>query len=564
MLQKSLHLAASEAFASVKASTEKGSTPKLVMGGLPTVEVKSRMCKPGNKTLNQRMAKSFKRRKSQSGIKVNTNGATGDQTTVKRAKLAADAMRTSSFWMKHNAGDAVECESGQQINDGSVAIQSTGEGALQSARDVMYLTSGSPSESILFSRSTAEKQLGFRPQLIGGQSFSDVGKDLWIDPNMASYYSRVLDRRKHKGEILKPNCPVYNDLLTRRPCKKGRLLCQGSDQTYSSCSANVLVTKGDRGWREHDVKVELQCSGSECLIAVQGDSGKMYTHKVQQSTPTGKTNRHTRAVMWKGGNSWTLEFQDRKQWNLFKNMYEECGHRKARVASAKQIPIPGVREVDDFDGVNLPGIRFHRSPYGYIRQTEGEVECALKSTHIIYNLDSEDEAWLTEVNGKSNNVSSKSFIMEENFERIIDKLEKIAYMRQGVLAAPDEAIEICQDLGSATVVRDVYMYWSKKRLTKGTALVRQFQPPLWEQYKKQLQNWQAMFNELQLRLRNASKEQLLEQCPQPPMFSFCLPPRGLDANTLSKKLQKQRSQRKLSAVFKYSQASSLSDSSGFE
>jgi hypothetical protein len=49
--------------------------------------------------------------------------------------------------------------------------------------------------------------------------------------------------------------------------------------------------------------------------------------------------------------------------------------------------------------------------------------------------------------------------------------------------------------------------------------------------------------QLQQQSLTASKQQLLQQCRRPPLFAFCLRPRGLEARRI---LQKQRSHRKQS------------------
>lgn len=562
-----------------------------VKSGLPLGGVKSKLFKHGKKVLarnNSRNIKDPNRKPSQRqcagqmGIEAEWKFVGDCQTNgmirgSKARELEADvriSVRTP-FTTEYNASSGVKNEGllrlkGLQKSDGYLSPKSTKKDIpyLQGADDDAHIASGPPSNLILDSTmgpvSTCQNGLESKPQINAEQYFGKMEKEPWVDPKMASYYSRLLDRRKRKREV--PRSSDVSYLRARRLSKRGRPPQQswqdmGADQISPNCCANLLITKGDRGWREPDVRVDLQTDANECLIAVQVNGGKIYTHKVQHITPTFKTNRHNRAIMWKGGNTWTLEFCDRKQWHLFKDMYEECAHRNARAASVKQIPIPGVRHIEGIDGVDSLSAPFSRSPFDYICQTEGEVEAALKGNCIMLDLDSEDEAWLAEINGTSLNSQhsiSSAWITEENFERIMDKLEKVAYMRHGEVVPSDEAVEICQDLGSADAVRAIHTYWLQKRLAKGTALVRQFQPPLWEQYQKQVQNWQASFDELQLRLPSVSKEQLLEQCPRPPMFAFCLPPRGPDASNISKKMQKQRSQRSL---FKSSRASSLSESS---
>lgn len=435
---------------------------------------------------------------------------------------------------------------GRQSERGTVSDILIGSPPFYSVNDMVYNASGSSSNSSFESntrwRSTGQAEVGFRPLDMGNRC---VGKYPQAAYGDGLHLHAGWDAKKGVGSRVRP--------------RRSEQETADVEQSDPYCSANVLITKGDRSWRELGARVELRPKGSEWLIAVQL-CGITHSHKVLESTVTSKVNRHTHAMMWKGGDGWTLEFCDRKQWNWFKRMHEECGHRNARAASIKQIPIPNVKRIEESIEGMPPISIWHWSPGGLIRQTQGEVEAALNSAHIVYDTDCEDEVWLAEVNGGANRPEETISI--EVFERIVDKLERVAYLRQGKMVAVDEVAELCQNIASKDAVLAIHAYWSKKRLVKDTALIRYFQSPLWEKYQKQFQSWQTRFNELQMLLPSASKEQLLEQCPRPPMFAFCLPSRKIDASNMSKRMQKQRSQKHLNSAFKYTRTSSF-ETSGF-
>eukprot|EP00250_Pteridium_aquilinum_P014003 c21713_g1_i1 orf=1000-2577(-) len=323
------------------------------------------------------------------------------------------------------------------------------------------------------------------------------------------------------------------------------------------CTANALITKNDRSWREVGIRVVLQSRGSEWVISVQIEGG-ILSHKVLESTITSRVNRYTHAMMWKGGDGWTLEFCDRTQWTCFKGMHEECCHRNARAAFVKQIPIPSVKQIEE-SVKGRPSVCSWLGSTGR-EQWPGEIEAALNCSTRVYDMDCEDESWLAEVNNKAN--SAEETISIEAFERIVDKLERVTYLKQGEMVVTDEVAELCENLASENAVLTVHAYWFKKRLSKDNALIRYFELPLWKKYRKQSDSWKTRMNEFQQMHPNASMEEVLNKCPEPPPFAFCLPSRGLDASNLSKRVQRQRSQKHLNSSFKYMWTSSL-ETSGF-
>ncbi|KAH8959508.1 hypothetical protein BDL97_06G081100 [Sphagnum fallax] len=389
------------------------------------------------------------------------------------------------------------------------------------------------------------------------QSLNLKGKEIWSNCDASSIQGGICISKKRPriGSI----SPVSSDdaggsfsradelYQHRHPMDQSDL--QGAEFANSGCNANVLIVEIDKGWREIGASVELQlCEGQGWMLVVSIGRESVYTHKAEQSIPSGTTNRYTHAMMWKGGKGWSLEFEDRKQWQVFKEMHEECFQRNARAASVRHIPIPGVTHVEDFS-TKGPECQFTRPSAKYIGQVENEVELALANTQVVYDMDSEDEQWLVQVNKQKDSAdctTTEPFVAEETLERLMDKLEKGAFVKQQdsvELVSAEFAGELCQGLASEEVINLVYAYWSGKRDRKGMALVRHFQPAPWEIYQKQMQMWQDQFMQLQQQSLTASKQQLLQQCRRPPLFAFCLRPRGLEARRI---LQKQRSHRKQS------------------
>lgn len=310
------------------------------------------------------------------------------------------------------------------------------------------------------------------------------------------------------------------------------------DSVY--CSANILVVEVERGWRECGARVVLEASDhNEWMLAVKLSGFTKYTHKAQQVLQSGTTNRYTHAMIWRGGKDWSLEFPDRKQWTLFKDLHEECYNRNLRAASVRHIPIPGVRKIEDNDCSS----NFVRPTSRYIRQLESEVEMALATSRVMYDMDSEDEEWLVDLNSMriGDEGCQPSQVSEETFERIMDLLEKAAFTQQRELLNSDEVADFCWDIAPVEVVKAIHAHWQEKRWRKGMALVRHFQPASWERYQQQIKEWESQISELQNSPASNKQPFMLER---PSLFAFCLKPRGLE---IPNKTQKQRPHRKFNA-----------------
>ncbi|KAH9327353.1 hypothetical protein KI387_007531, partial [Taxus chinensis] len=381
---------------------------------------------------------------------------------------------------------------------------------------------------------------------------------LWQDNRIQHAYNSSAEPRKRRSVfsnlIFSENADgvpfKYRGHMRRgRPSRQNReeklkkVADNSSDLKYLdsvSCNANILVVGVDRGWRESGAQVVLEASEhNEWMLSVKLHGFTKYTHKAQQVVQSGSTNRYTHAMLWKGGKDWSLEFLDRKQWFIFKEMHEECYNRNLRAASVRHIPIPGVHEIEDYDCAS-ESFHFVRPSSRYIRQMESEVEMALATSRVMYDMDSEDEEWLGHLNNSriGDGSCQPGHVSEETFERIMDLLEKAAFTQQRELLNSDEVADFCWDIATVEVVKAIHAHWQEKRWRKGMALVRHFQPASWERYQQQIKEWESQMNELQ-HSPTGNKQQL--NLERPPMFAFCLKPRGLE---VPDKTQKQRSHRK--------------------
>ncbi|KAK4420023.1 hypothetical protein Salat_2415200 [Sesamum alatum] len=338
--------------------------------------------------------------------------------------------------------------------------------------------------------------------------------------------------------------------LRSLPCKRIRRasLKRTSDGSVNkqknlellTCVANILVTHGDKGWRECGANIVLEhADHNEWRLAVKLSGVTKYCYKVKHILQPGSTNRYSHAMMWKGGKDWVLEFPDRNQWILFKEMHEECYNRNIRAASVKNIPIPGVRLVEESD--DYAEVQFVRNPARYIRQVQTDVEMAMDPSRILYDMDSDDEQWLM---SKKNCTEKHKYeeISEEVLEKAIDIFEKVSYAKLRDNFTDAEIEELLIGIGSAEAAKVIYEHWRQKRKKFGMPLIRHLQPPLWERYQQRLKEWERTAARGNYAFTAGSQEKVTPP-EKPPMFAFCLKPRGLD---VPNKGSKQRSHRKFS------------------
>ncbi|XWS66293.1 hypothetical protein CRYUN_Cryun05aG0187100 [Craigia yunnanensis] len=242
----------------------------------------------------------------------------------------------------------------------------------------------------------------------------------------------------------------------------------------SQCSANILVVEPERCYREEGAIVKLELSSSrEWLLVVKKDRSTKYAHKADKSMRPSSCNRYTHAIIWTGDDNWKLEFANRQDWAIFKDLYKECSERNVPASTVKVIPVPGVREVSGYG--DRGSVQFHR-PDLYLSLDGDEVSRALAKRTANYDMDSEDEEWLKKFNSEffSGNGHCEH-LSEDCFELMVDAFEKAYFCSPDDYSNENAVAHLCLDLASGEVVEAVHAYWLRKRKQRRSALLRVFQ-----------------------------------------------------------------------------------------
>ncbi|KAK6137735.1 hypothetical protein DH2020_028519 [Rehmannia glutinosa] len=248
-----------------------------------------------------------------------------------------------------------------------------------------------------------------------------------------------------------------------------RVLTQ--DVRASGCSVNLLITESDKCYREEGATITLELSASkQWCLSITKDGMKKYSLTAEKVMRPSCSNRFTHDVIWTVDGGSKLEFFNKQDWLIFKELYKECYDRNILSPAASVIPVPGVQEVFyPVDAYCKPYVR----PDSYISVKDDELMRALVKKSANYDMDSDDERWLDKLNDEL--YSRKEHITTESFELIIDALEK------GFHCNPDEqfdeqaAYDFCMHLERREVIQAIHNYWIKKRKQKRTALVKIFQ-----------------------------------------------------------------------------------------
>ncbi|PIA39229.1 hypothetical protein AQUCO_02700424v1 [Aquilegia coerulea] len=364
---------------------------------------------------------------------------------------------------------------------------------------------------------------------------------------------------KHNPSLVTPGSNqkqtklVEADLCHRYKEVNSTKVCLGSNVDSHCCNANVLVIESDRCYREEGVTVMLECSTSKVWhVVVKAQGSTKYMHPAHEVMRPSTTNRFTHAMIWTAENGWRLEFCDRKDWLIFKEMHKECVSKNLEANSAKTIPVPGVREVVNYE--DCERVPFSR-PESYITVYNNEVARALGKYAANYDIDPEDEEWLEKFNSGLcvGDNAAVEHLSAEKFEEIIDVLEKAAYRSPGDLSDESKVAALCSDLGRGDVVVAVHQYWLKKRKQKRAALLRVFecQPPR----KAQL------MHENVLRKKRSFKKQVSQNGRAKPRYDFEGPSAEQEELAL-KRVQDAQAKAKeslASAVLKRKRAQALMD-----
>nr|GMD31956.1 uncharacterized protein LOC109155733 [Ipomoea batatas] len=255
---------------------------------------------------------------------------------------------------------------------------------------------------------------------------------------------------------------------------KSALLDSTQDLDATSCSANLLVIESDKGYREEGAVIALEQSVSkQWTLAVKKGGTRRYNLTAEKVMRPCSSNRVTHDIIWTVDNSWKLEFPNRRDWLIFKELYKECVDRNVQPSSVSTIPVPGICEVSGYaESGTFPFIR----PESYITVKTDELARALDKRTANYDLDTDDEEWVNEFNSQcciENNLHQ--CITVERFELMIDSLEKWVFCNPDGSSDDKAALITCLSSERKETAEAVYGYWCKKRKQKRSPLIRVFQ-----------------------------------------------------------------------------------------
>lgn len=300
------------------------------------------------------------------------------------------------------------------------------------------------------------------------KSCSVIGADLLSNRDDCISFSSLVSNRKQRKSV----CNGLGEDIKELKSTSVELR-QNMDSL--SCSANILVIESDKCFREEATEVALECTASnEWSIVVKTQGSLRYFHKVQSALIPSTFNRFTHTIMWTGESDWKLEFSDRREWFVFRQLHRECYDRNVQVVSVRIIPVPGVSEVPGYGDIKcIPFVR----PETYIATNVDEVARALLKTTANYDIQSDDEELLNKLNDEIYDGGNcrNEHISADNFEKIIDVFEKTAYYSPDDVSDENKTISLCLNLGRRDSVAAIYNYWLKKREQKCLALIRVFQ-----------------------------------------------------------------------------------------
>lgn len=254
---------------------------------------------------------------------------------------------------------------------------------------------------------------------------------------------------------------------------KSSLVGLSRDADSTACFANVLVMESDRCYREQGAVVTLEVSGKkQWYLAVTTGELKRYTLIAEKIMRPCSCNRFTHAIIWAADCGWKLEFPDRHDWLIFKELYKECSDRNLQVPVESCIPVPGVQEVPFYLSGNESFVR----PNSYIEVKDDELTRALTRRAANYDMDSDDEQWISDFNKELNSEikDSQKFLSDEIFELIIDAFERGFHCNTDDYS--DEKVVPSIGLNvEKQFLEAVHGYWIKKRKQRRSALIRVFQ-----------------------------------------------------------------------------------------
>ncbi|MCD7466582.1 hypothetical protein HAX54_003417 [Datura stramonium] len=252
---------------------------------------------------------------------------------------------------------------------------------------------------------------------------------------------------------------------------KSALVGLTQDIDATSCSANILVIEPDKCYRKKGAVIAMELSAAKQWILVVKIGGvKRFNLIPEKVMRPCSSNRVTHDIIWVGDSGWKLEFPDRQDWLIFKELYKECSDRNVQPPAVSIIPVPGVREVSGYAESNPP--EFSR-PVSYITVKDDELARALARSTANYDMDCDDEEWLRNFNDQPS--LENVHLSAESFELLIDTFEKGFYCNPDDYSDEKAAIISCPNKEKKEIVEAVYSYWFKKRKQTRSSLIKIFQ-----------------------------------------------------------------------------------------
>lgn len=246
-----------------------------------------------------------------------------------------------------------------------------------------------------------------------------------------------------------------------------------SSMGVTACSATLLITETDRCYRVEGANISLEISPSkQWLLSVTKDGTKQCSIIGQKAMRPYSFNRFTHSVIWASDGSLKLEFPDKQDWYVFKELNMECSDRNLQSTAASVIPVPKVQEVSSLVDEHPPFVR----PESYISLKNDELIRALMKKTANYDMDSDDDEWLGKlIDELYVGKELQEFVTPDNFELVIDALEKGLHYNSEEHLDEQAAYDFCMHLERKEVIDAIYKYWIRKRKQKRSALVRVFQ-----------------------------------------------------------------------------------------
>ncbi|XP_057784555.1 uncharacterized protein LOC131001923 [Salvia miltiorrhiza] len=374
------------------------------------------------------------------------------------------------------AHEASEMSTGSEISFHNVAVSDNdtsggkqlGQSAAGFPKSALRNLQLRNSRSIQKRRSSLRRKRGRPPSAFRAQKGKGaLASELFRIRHDGSQFLAASPSRVHRS-------PDKRRLTTNIRELKSAMGATTQDVCASSCSANLLITDTEKCYRVEGATIALETSASkQWLLSITKDGTKQCSLIAQKVMRPSSSNRFTHAVIWASDGSLKLEFPDKQDWLIFKELYKECSDRNMQTPAATSvIPVPGVQEVSIPNDQYIPFVR----PESYITLKNDELIRALMKKTANYDMDSDDEEWLAKLNNELYvGKELQEFITSENFELVIDALEKYLHSNPDEHVDEQAACDFSMHLERKEVIEAIYKYWIRKRKQKRSALVRVFQ-----------------------------------------------------------------------------------------